>query len=105
MNALENKILNELKTSLLKKVPLHALILFGSRARGDADPDSDMDILVIVDSITEKIRDQISDSAWEIGYERGIVIIPVVFSRDEWENSPHRLSLLATTVKSEGIPI
>ncbi|HUT32319.1 MAG TPA: nucleotidyltransferase domain-containing protein [Planctomycetota bacterium] len=106
MNEVEKRILGRLKRLLLKRVALCRLILFGSRARGDADPDSDMDVLVIVEGAgDEETRDYVSDCAWEAGYRDGIVIVPVVFTRDEWENGPERHSLLAQAVELEGVPV
>jgi predicted nucleotidyltransferase len=106
MNDVEKRILGRLKQLLLKRVALHRLILFGSRARGDADPDSDMDVLVVVEEpADESTRDYVSDCAWEAGYREGIVIVPVVFARDEWENGPERQSLLAQAVELEGVPV
>jgi len=49
MNITEKSILDKFKSLLLKKIKLYKLFLFGSRAREDADPDSDMDVMVIVD--------------------------------------------------------
>jgi len=40
---------------------------------------------------------------WEAGFESGVVVVPVVFSRVEWENGPERYSLLAEAVKSDGV--
>ena len=106
MAEIEKRILNRLKRLLLKRVALHRLVLFGSRARGDSDPDSDMDILVVVEGTAgEDIRDYISDCAWEAGYREGILVVPVVFTRDEWENGPERSSLLAQAVAAEGVPL
>ena len=105
MNTIEKAVLNKLKALLLERVNLHKLILFGSRARGDAGPYSDMDVLVIVDDASrEQDFDYVSDCAWEAGFEYGIVIVPVVFTRSEWENSPERSSLLAQAVDAEGVP-
>ncbi|OEU77488.1 MAG: hypothetical protein BA864_09895 [Desulfuromonadales bacterium C00003093] len=59
---------------------------------GDADPDSDMDVLVVVDHLTGELEDYISECAWQAGFEHGIVLVPVVFSRNEWENGPERYS-------------
>jgi len=102
----ESQILRRLKRLLLKRVSLHRFVLFGSRARGDSDPASDMDVLVVVDGEAgDDIRDFISDCAWEAGYEDGILVVPVVFSRDEWENGPERNSLLAQAVALEGVPV
>jgi predicted nucleotidyltransferase len=104
MNNAERTVLDTFKKLLVKRVSVYKLILFGSRARGDADPYSDMDVLVVLEgSPSEKDFDYISDCAWEAGFERGIVLIPVVFTRDEWENSPQRFSLLARAVEAEGV--
>lgn len=106
MNATEKKVLETFKALLLKQFSLHKIILFGSRARGDATPYSDMDIGVILDKTPdEQDMDYVSDCAWEAGFENGIVIVPIVFSKEEWENSPERYSLLAQAVEMEGVSI
>lgn len=106
MEAIERKILDTFKGLLLKRVSLYKMILFGSRARSDAAPYSDMDVLIVLDKASdEQVSDYISDCAWEAGFEYGIVVVPVVFSKDEWENSPERYSLLAKAVETEGVPI
>jgi predicted nucleotidyltransferase len=106
MNTMERKILKTFKASLLKKLPVHKVILFGSRARGDAGQYSDMDVVVILEKAPyEKDVDYIRECAWEAGFEHGIVVVPVVFSRDKWEESPERYSLLAMAVEKEGVTI
>lgn len=89
---------------LLERVGLYKLFLFGSRARGYAGPYSDIDVLVVLgDDCSEQDFDYVSDCAWEAGFEHGIVIVPVVFTRNEWENSPERYSLLAKAIEVEGV--
>lgn len=106
MDRIEKIVLDTFKELLLKRGKLQRLILFGSRARGDANPLSDMDVLVVLDdSANEEDFDYVSDSAWEAGFEQGIVIVPVVFTRNEWEESPERYSLLAQAVAAEGVPL
>lgn len=105
-NKTEKIVLDRLKALLSERVGLHSLTLFGSRARGDADPDSDLDVLVVLDSQpTDRGRDLISDCAWEAGFEYGLVVVPVVFEKREWEDGPERYSLLSQAVHAEGIPI
>ena len=105
-NKTEKIVLDRLKALLSERVGLHSLTLFGSRARGDADPDSDLDVLVVLDSQpTDRGRDLISDCAWEAGFEYGLVVVPVVFEKREWEEGPERYSLLSQAVHAEGIPI
>jgi len=106
MDKIDKTVLDTFKELLLKRGNLHRLILFGSRARGDAGSYSDLDIVVILDdSAKEEDFDYVSDSAWEAGFRCGIVIVPVVFTRSEWENSPERYSLLAQAVESEGLSL
>jgi len=103
---IEKEILEEFKSLLLKRVRLHQVILFGSRARGDADEDSDMDVLVILEDDWDwETREYVSKCAWEAGFGRGILVTSVLFSRNQWENSPERSSLFVQNVLAEGIPV
>jgi uncharacterized protein len=100
----ERKVLTIFKSLLYKKINLYKLILFGSRSRGDADLDSDMDLMVIVEgNLSEEIREIISDCAWEAGFPDGIVIVPVIFSRHEWESSPQQYSLVVQAAERDGV--
>ncbi len=103
MNADDRKILAKFQSLLLEKLTPHAVALFGSRARGAAEIDSDMDVLVVVSNRDKETEDYISDCAWEAAARRGVVLVPVVFSRQEWEEGPERSSLLAQSIKREGI--
>ncbi len=99
-------VLNKFETLLLKQVPLDKLILFGSTARGDAVRYSDIDVVFILkDDADEQDFDKVSNCAWEVGFEYAIVIVPIVFTKNDWENGPERYSLLAQAVEKEGVLI
>jgi predicted nucleotidyltransferase len=106
MNAKDFEIVNRLKIRLQERVKLHQVIIFGSRARGDAESDSDMDVLVVLDEpVSRQSRKIVSENSWEIGFDSDMVIMPIVVSRDSWENGPDRVSLLARAVREEGTRI
>jgi predicted nucleotidyltransferase len=58
---------------------------FGSRARGSAHPDSDLDLCVVVPKLTRALREAIHGSAWEIGFEHGRLLAPVILTADDFE--------------------
>ena len=106
MDEIEKKILLDFKRAIGERLPVTRIILFGSRARGDADIDSDMDVLVVID--TDDIagaRRVASECAWESSLGTGIVLSPVVSSAQNWEYGPERMSLLSKAVRSQGIPV
>lgn len=106
MTLLEKAILEQFKALLRERLQVYKVILFGSRARGDADPQSDLDVVVVLeDGIDASAREYVSDCAWEAGFVHGIVVVPVVFTRSEWEYGPERESLFVRAVEIEGVPV
>lgn len=88
------------------EVSLHELRVFGSRARGDNAPDSDLDVLVVLigdSDSARRVQSIVSDCAWEAALGSGVVIAPVVVLRQEWERGLERSSLLAQAVRQDGI--
>lgn len=102
MKPKEKHILKTFKQMLEQRVHLSTFALFGSRARGDAGRFSDMDVLVVVDQLDTSTADYISDCAWESGFGSGIVVVPVSYSKSEWEGIESK-SLLADNIRTEGI--
>ena len=80
------------------------LVLFGSHARGDAEPGADIDVLVVLDGPVrpgEEIRRSLNDVA-ELSLENNAVFSCVFVSRDRFENG---LSPLLINVRREGVPV
>jgi predicted nucleotidyltransferase len=95
----------ELKNRLAGLVQLVDFCVFGSRARGDAMEDSDMDVFIEVENLDKDLKERVQDTAWEVGFENFMVISPLIFTRDELENSPLRSSPIVRVIKEEGSQI
>jgi predicted nucleotidyltransferase len=106
MTAQEQEILTGFKRRLQERLPVDKLVLFGSRARGDADPDSDMDVLVVLNTPVDwTVQKAVSECAWEASVFKNIVLAPIAVYREEWEDGPESSSLLALAVNREGVPL
>lgn len=81
------------------------LRLFGSYARGEATEHSDVDVLVIVDGLTEVERLVVVDEATAVMLETGLSLAPLPLSRDKLEELRRRERALARTLDEEGIPV
>jgi predicted nucleotidyltransferase len=80
--------------------------LYGSEARGDARPDSDIDLLILIDKDKVTFADQkrIAYPLYDIEIETGIAISPLIFTRKEWENRPFKTPFYLNII-NEGIEL
>jgi predicted nucleotidyltransferase len=62
-----------LKSRLTESIPIDRFVVFGSRARGDAGSDADMDVYIEVQSLNPNLRRQISEIAWEVSLDSGVL--------------------------------
>jgi predicted nucleotidyltransferase len=99
----DRQIVREFQRRLLTIMPVLDLRVFGSRARGDAAPDSDLDVFIELEETTPESRQRISEIAWEVGFEMDRVISTVVTTRSELEEGAMGASPLYLDVEREGV--
>ena len=105
MNIKDYEIAKELKERLSKTVQLVDFKVFGSRARGDADEYSDMDVFVEDALLDKQLKDNILDVVWEVGFENSLVICPLIFTSYEIEKTSARSSSIVRTIMEEGVAV
>lgn len=99
------RVLLELKARLsgLYGARLKGVYLFGSYARNEADEESDMDILIVldrVDSYSEEIN-RSSEVISELSLKYGNTLSRVFASEKQWREDP---TLFFLNVREEAIP-
>ncbi|MEW5941258.1 MAG: nucleotidyltransferase domain-containing protein [Chloroflexota bacterium] len=78
------------------------IVLFGSKARGEAGPDSDIDLLVIVRAEDWRMSNAISALAARISLEKDVLLGPIVIGQERWERMERERFSLARNVDREG---
>jgi predicted nucleotidyltransferase len=87
-------------------VPDAEVILYGSVARGDERPDSDIDLLVLVpQEVTHKLERAISDQIYDIELETDQIISLIVRQSAKWHSEPLNFTPLYRVIEREGVPV
>jgi len=83
---------------------LHRVVLYGSRARGDAEPDSDIDVLIVLDECQNFWVEhrRLVTIAYEVSKGAETIVSAVPIGREDFER---RMSPLLLNVRREGIDI
>jgi len=96
----------ELFTQRLRKTlgnHIRGVIVYGSRARGDSLPESDYDVLVLVDEYSQVLEDKIDNIAWRLGDEKLVSIIALVVEETEFESDIYEP--LFINIRREGVRV
>jgi predicted nucleotidyltransferase len=99
-------ILKQCKRAIGSVIPDARIVLYGSRARGDALPDSDYDLLILT-GCTPSIRldEAILDTIYPIELETGAMISFVVQNETDWNHPKYKAMPFHKNIDREGILI
>jgi predicted nucleotidyltransferase len=104
MSARDHYIFESFAARIRERFPSAQVWAFGSRVRGDATRESDLDICVVVEGLKHEDRHIIRRIGWEVGFEHDRLICTVIYDKDAFEQGPCSESPLVRTILHEGIP-
>ena len=109
-NAIVNRFMEMIQDPLLKKLTeniksslgqnLRKILLFGSRARGDFQIDSDYDILVLVGEYHQDIRKKLNDIGGDFFYEYSLLFPMIAITENRFQTDLYEPFL--RNVRKEG---
>ena len=103
MKEKDTHIATRIRTEIKRIDPKAKVVLFGSRARGDAKKDSDWDLLILIDSLNIKeSEDLFRDKIYDLELETGEIISMFVYNNKDW-TSRHKITPLYKSIKKEGV--
>ncbi|MGE0083408.1 MAG: nucleotidyltransferase family protein [Desulfococcaceae bacterium] len=101
----DREIAKEFKRRLSVIAPVLDICVFGSRARGEAAADSDMDVFIELETLDPELREQIFELAWEVGFETDRVITTIVTTHKQLQYGIMGANPLIRNIEREGIHI
>lgn len=101
----EKEALRLFKRGLRREFPgeVRSLVLFGSKARGDASKYSDVDVLVVLRRGGWRVRQKVYGVATDVLLEKGVDLSPKVFGRTEYKKLRSWGEPLLLNIEREGI--
>lgn len=106
LQAKEKNALLRMKKEISEKYRLRWVKLFGSKARGDFEEESDLDVVIVLsDDMSWVIEKDIYEICFYAGLEYDTVISPVIYSEREINDKFIRATPFYRVVEKEGVEI
>jgi len=97
-------LLARCRDAVREVAPGATVILYGSRARSAAEPESDYDLLVLVEGpLSRQLEDRIGDRLYALELESGAVLSLIVYEKHAWDTPLCKAMPLHRNVDREGI--
>jgi predicted nucleotidyltransferase len=98
------ELLERVKQAVHEVEPEADIVLYGSRARGEAHAESDWDFLILLDGEVDDARiDTIRHRLYEIEWDCDEVLCSIVRSRQDWDSSLQQATPFAKILREQGI--
>lgn len=108
VNLIEKERLSILQAAqaLKSDLPVTRVVLFGSKARGTGEADSDIDLLILTSCpVSSELRVAVSDRLADINLRNDVLLTSVVVSEQEWLSGLIRHMLIHSEVERDGCEV
>jgi predicted nucleotidyltransferase len=99
-----SEALAQIKSRVMSRFPVVDFQLFGSAARGEAEEESDLDLLIVTaETLTRFKRHEITDIVFEVNLQFGTNFSTLVVDQESWETGMISVLPLRNEILREGI--
>ena len=102
--ARDRQAVREASEALRAILEVERIVLFGSKARGDDDAESDIDLLVLTRSSTSSVDcDRVVDAIFPIELLLGVALSPLLVSAEEWRSGLIAFHPIHAEIEEQGV--
>lgn len=103
----EQAWLDGYRQALAERFPglVEEIVIFGSKARGTATADSDLDLLVVIGEGDWRLKDAVAQPGDRLAVGTEVVPSIIVLTRKEWEMHRKRQAPFWLTVTRDGVAV
>jgi predicted nucleotidyltransferase len=107
LNSSDRSALHEFKSRLQQQLGdrIEHMWLFGSKVRGDADSESDIDLLIVAHSADWTLEKTIARLAFEVDLAHGTVLSPHVVPQHRYVQMKTWREPLYSSIMAEGVDL
>jgi predicted nucleotidyltransferase len=106
LDARIKRLLLKCRETLSSVYPEVEIILYGSQARNAAQPDSDIDLLVLLNGpLSAEDKKNIHDMLYDIALDDNAVISVIIKAVDKWNLPISQATRLYQIIQKEGIKV
>lgn len=90
---------------LRERFPVERIVLFGSKARGQVNDESDVDLLVLTSRrISPEEKSRMRRELFDLQVAHTVVIDAIITSAEEWDRGLYQVLPLHDEVERDGVP-
>jgi predicted nucleotidyltransferase len=91
---------------LRERFPVARVTLFGSKARGTDDTESDIDLLVLTTRrLSWEERAEVTEALFPVELQHDVVISVLVAPADEWDRGPYSVLPIHEQIEATGVAL
>jgi predicted nucleotidyltransferase len=104
LSPVDRQAIQEATEALRSVLDVERIVLFGSKARGDDDPESDIDLLVLTHGDTSSAdRYRVVDALYPIELRLGVVVSPLLVQTEEWRSGLIAFHPIHAEIEEQGV--
>ena len=103
----ETTWLGEYRQALSERHPgaVVRMLVYGSKARGESHPDSDVDVLLIVKNDADTLKRPLRDIGYELAATSDAVPSILAYTEDEWRKRTSKGYPFQQAVERDGVSV